>query len=339
MEKAKCTECGAIISVNENKDAGICPYCNTAYVTKKAIQNYNINITNNNNFDGSTIVVQGENEKNIQQLADRAYFAGNYSEAYNLYLQLLKLNPNNWIAVCRKGISQSYQTNLLNYDLNTAIQSGIQASNLITESKLSDEEKCNEIGKIIGELDNLISTFYKWAIKVWNESQYSIDNFNYYKQRRLICLNAFLEIDNILCDYDSFPDAIELRKTILKGVIDLSKKDFADVYNKAGARLQSIDESYHHIEKSTNGCYIATCVYGSYDCPEVWILRRYRDYKLDNTWHGRLFIKIYYIISPKIVRIFGNTKWFNNFFRKNLDKMVVKLRNKGYSDTEYQDKY
>ncbi len=26
-----------------------------------------------------------------------------------------------------------------------------------------------------------------------------------------------------------------------------------------------------------NGCYIATCVYGSYDCPEVWTLRRFRD--------------------------------------------------------------
>ena len=28
------------------------------------------------------------------------------------------------------------------------------------------------------------------------------------------------------------------------------------------------------------GCYIATSIYGSYDCLEVWTLRRYRDYKL-----------------------------------------------------------
>lgn len=32
---------------------------------------------------------------------------------------------------------------------------------------------------------------------------------------------------------------------------------------------------------SNNGCYIATCVYGSYDCPQVWILRRFRDDILD----------------------------------------------------------
>ena len=28
---------------------------------------------------------------------------------------------------------------------------------------------------------------------------------------------------------------------------------------------------------SSQGCYIATCVYGSYDCSPVWILRRFRD--------------------------------------------------------------
>ena len=38
---------------------------------------------------------------------------------------------------------------------------------------------------------------------------------------------------------------------------------------------------------SNNGCYIATCVYGSYDCPEVWTLRRFRDCTLEKTWYGR----------------------------------------------------
>ncbi|MDR0918559.1 MAG: hypothetical protein LBM93_04840 [Oscillospiraceae bacterium] len=31
-------------------------------------------------------------------------------------------------------------------------------------------------------------------------------------------------------------------------------------------------------------CYIATAVYGSYDCPEVWTLRRFRDYILAPKW-------------------------------------------------------
>ena len=61
---------------------------------------------------------------------------------------------------------------------------------------------------------------------------------------------------------------------------------------------------------SNSGCYIATCVYGSYDCPQVWTLRRFRDDTLDATWYGRLFIRCYYAISPTLVKWFGNTTWF-----------------------------
>ena len=42
---AKCPECGANINVDESKDAGICEFCGTAFVTEKAINNYNTVIT------------------------------------------------------------------------------------------------------------------------------------------------------------------------------------------------------------------------------------------------------------------------------------------------------
>ena len=97
-------------------------------------------------------------------------------------------------------------------------------------------------------------------------------------------------------------------------------------------------ESEKHPDKSS-GCYIATCVYGSYDCPQVWTLRRYRDYTLAETWYGRLFIHIYYAISPTIVKWFGNTNWFNKLFRNRLDMMVIKLNANGIEDTPYSDRF
>lgn len=90
--------------------------------------------------------------------------------------------------------------------------------------------------------------------------------------------------------------------------------------------------------KSSGGCYIATCVYGSYDCPEVWTLRRFRDYKLEESWVGRAFIRVYYAVSPKIVKLFGKTKWFNHFWRGKLDCMVKRLQKAGYEDTPYYDR-
>ena len=86
------------------------------------------------------------------------------------------------------------------------------------------------------------------------------------------------------------------------------------------------------------GCYVATCVYGSYDCPQVWTLRRYRDDTLAATWYGRCFIRIYYAASPTLVKWFGKTKWFQRFWRKQLDKMVGRLQKKGVESTPYQDK-
>ncbi len=91
-------------------------------------------------------------------------------------------------------------------------------------------------------------------------------------------------------------------------------------------------------EEASKGCYVATAIYGSYDCPQVWTLRRYRDYTLAETWHGRAFIRAYYAISPTLVKWFGETEWFKNMWKPTLDKMVKELNEKGVADTPYQDR-
>lgn len=111
-----------------------------------------------------------------------------------------------------------------------------------------------------------------------------------------------------------------------------------DIEYMDGSRYHwEYDEGYDKIQ-SPCGCYVATCVYGSYDCPEVWTLRRFRDYTLAETWYGRLFIKTYYAISPTIVKWFGKTKWFKKMWKPSLDNMVNKLNTKGISSDPYQDK-
>ncbi len=111
--------------------------------------------------------------------------------------------------------------------------------------------------------------------------------------------------------------------------------DFKFSYREGRAILKSQYDS--NIAVASKGCYIATCVYGSYDCPEVWVLRRYRDYSLaENVW-GRFFIKIYYAISPKLVRWLGDTRLFRCLWKGFLDRMVNYLKKKGIEDTQYYD--
>ena len=97
-------------------------------------------------------------------------------------------------------------------------------------------------------------------------------------------------------------------------------------------------ESKYHRSSRRRGCYVATCVYGSYDCPQVWTLRRYRDTKLASSWHGKLFIKTYYLISPALVKLFGKSKLFHKVFRPMIDSIVHKLIKAGYESTPYIDR-
>ena len=89
---------------------------------------------------------------------------------------------------------------------------------------------------------------------------------------------------------------------------------------------------------TNGGCYVATCVYGSYDCPEVWTLRRFRDDRLAKRAAGRAVIRVYYALSPGIVRRFGAAPWFRRFWRWRLDALVKRLEAQGVSDTPYRDK-
>lgn len=120
----------------------------------------------------------------------------------------------------------------------------------------------------------------------------------------------------------------------LYDVLD-NKTTIGDIRIKSADALSSGNnqETTHN----NNGCYIATAIYGSYDCPEVWTLRRYRDQVLRNNWAGRVFIKIYYAVSPKVVALFGQKRVFQRLNRSVLDKWIKSLNLRGFGDSPYHD--
>lgn len=78
-------------------------------------------------------------------------------------------------------------------------------------------------------------------------------------------------------------------------------------------------------EKKKEGCYIATAVYGSYDAPEVMVLRHFRDNTLRKTALGRWFIRTYYRLSPSLAEKLKSASRLNSMVRKVLDKWVYHL--------------
>lgn len=117
---------------------------------------------------------------------------------------------------------------------------------------------------------------------------------------------------------------------------------FQDIASgRAGEIIEQTEKLLGHrapVKQSKGGCYIATCVYGSYDCPNVWVLRRFRDEVLAENIFGRVFIKIYYAVSPKMVKYLGNYQIIRAFWKNILNKLVEHLKNKGFSSNPYFDK-
>lgn len=125
---------------------------------------------------------------------------------------------------------------------------------------------------------------------------------------------------NIVVDEDAICDSFELAQYWAFNCMDEDRvrRDA----KLANARRTKVTH------KSSEGCYIATAVYGGYDKPEVMVLRKYRDEVLKRTVFGRAFIKTYYFISPGLATRLKNKSWMNGIVRKLLDKIIAKIENR-----------
>lgn len=152
---------------------------------------------------------------------------------------------------------------------------------------------------------------------------------------REVCKESLLYLRRaryMICDW-TFEPSIGMKEHLIKAEL---MHDYAKKVNELDSSF--VVPSIESVTNSSGGCYVASAVYGSYDCPEVWTLRRYRDYDLAKTSYGRVLIHTYYTISPFLVKSFGHTYWFKKMWRGKLDSLVANLQKKGYESTPYEDR-
>ena len=82
---------------------------------------------------------------------------------------------------------------------------------------------------------------------------------------------------------------------------------------------------YDSKTKNKTGCYIATAVYGSYECDEVFTLRRFRDDYLSNYFFGRWVIRFYYIVSPYAAKHIHPNSKIGKVIRHLLDRLIAQM--------------
>ena len=84
-----------------------------------------------------------------------------------------------------------------------------------------------------------------------------------------------------------------------------------------------------NVPGKAGGCFVATACYGNYDAPEVLVLRKFRDEKLLKSFSGKVFVKIYYSISPSLAALISKSDRLKKSIRKCfLNPIVSRLQSK-----------
>ena len=95
---AKCTNCGANLQIEHTKDAGICLHCDTAFITEKAINNYNITNVNYNTQNIIKNIYGREKPEADEYVKNGDVFMGlgDLKLAKEQYELAIKSDPANW---------------------------------------------------------------------------------------------------------------------------------------------------------------------------------------------------------------------------------------------------
>lgn len=93
LTPAICSRCGAVLQVNSNDEATICSYCNTPFITEKAINQY--------------IVINGNQTKTAKDYFEKAisyYKIGEKEKGTQELIEAQRLDPNNGEILFYRGV-------------------------------------------------------------------------------------------------------------------------------------------------------------------------------------------------------------------------------------------
>lgn len=346
MKAIVCELCGSNDIVKQG-EFFVCQHCGTKYTVEEAKK-----------LIGTVKIDKSEEAKKALVLARRARENDNSENAQNFYGIVMQEDPDNWEASFFYAYYQATQCTMANISVaaNT-FKNGLDSSLRLIKALPDENEVDSALSTVVKYSKNLVDMLSVGALKNYadfKDTEGALEEclatvvvsggiydglekgFKLYfpsKTTQIVDLQKLM-YDNIRKNAVAYKDDY-LDQETTRLITEIKKYD--STYNMTPIRKSNPIQSNAQQSKS-GGCYIATAVYGSYDCPEVWTLRRFRDNSLAKTWYGRAFIRTYYVISPTLVKWFGETEWFRNLWKPKLERMVKRLTKQGVADTPYQDK-
>lgn len=339
LVNAKCTNCGGNLKIDSNKDTAICEFCGTVFVVEKAINNFYSTNHNTIRADVVNIYETKESHKHddLYQAARRAKNINDFDAAKKFYKKILEKDPVSWeayffaeyCALPHPAWAPYFQR------IRRLVDQIPTALGLIYDNVSDKQDQLNAVSIIIECTLEYIDSYVDTMRRYYN----CRDAKNSAGQKGDPELIRRLR-DGFSNDCSAISYALSNISQNVQNIFGANSEIAKGVHITVDASMAHLDECknlYLENEYHSGGCYIATCVYGSYNCPQVWTLRRFRDNTLSATWYGRLFIQVYYKVSPILVEWFGYSKWFKDVGQLLLNIIIAKLQKQGVESGPYQD--
>lgn len=140
---AKCTQCGANIKVDDTKEAGICEFCGTEFITEKVINHYEINaeniIVNSDNINLSNYDIESALKAVDKFMANKLY-----SDAEELVKQIIQTYPYDYRGWWQMALLAYHQDGYW-FDNNKNYQKALALANDPERLKAYRDKECNRI--------------------------------------------------------------------------------------------------------------------------------------------------------------------------------------------------
>lgn len=350
MKALTCEMCG---STNLLKQDGVfvCQSCGTKYSVEEAKK---MMVEGTVAVEGTVKIDTSSELKNLYEIARRAKDMENAENAEKYYDMILVKDPTSWEANFYVVYYRAMSCKIAEiWSAGNSLVNSIPSIFDLVNQHVPAEEQITVLKELyaryqsIAAMLNSAATSHYYGIDVQIRDQYTQEYINNVSETSTMmyafgncattCWPENPQVEEIAVS--AWEQGTEFHREYIKYLADReSNKNLIMDYI---GKIKKVKPDYQYREVDTtsaNGCYVATAVYGSYDCPEVWTLRRFRDNTLAETWYGRIFIHTYYAVSPTLVKWFGKTKWFKTIWQAPLDKLVNRLLMKGVENTPYNDR-
>lgn len=354
-EKARCPKCNQIIELDVGDIKGFCMECGMEMDVKEAIQQYadeNKQLLEGYIFAATNLITEKNGVEALEYI----------DEALNIEPEL----PEAWICKMQATNVCARLDNLKVEEVITYGNNAIKYANAEKKSEISDivyrihlkrsEQLLDDTITLYEETEDVVKKYNSGvgtnaclqsdsllyqrltavksaALKFKKAVPLEIikDNQEYQMLVKSITV-AFLESEEAkVCRLELYKAKME------KFLLEMREEDLK-AFSEGLDNISDLEPKLRNTawadtngnSSSAGGCYIATAVYGNYRSPQVLVLRKFRDRVLATNVFGRVFIKVYYYLSPTVAKWLKDAKKVNKVVRTILDKWVEHLVKEGF---------